>query len=610
MPEQRMGRSDIDVLGDPDGGDKIFVLPAGTAVTIIVDAGEAVDGNGVTFVEILTGDGLAGWVPSAALVLAPDPLGGTTSAGGGATGGATSGGETSGSATTVGGTMGGGTTVGGQGTGGPSGSGQAGGAQAGAGPFRALVAGGSFSSDPYDRKVPVAIRSNNPGAINASDWIKALPGYIARAETTPGNKTAIFSAPEYGVAAWWLLMQRYAGNGVRTLQGIINTYGGGQNYSEYVGFVAKKTGFALTKPIPLKGGDADLLAFAKAMFHYEAGRATPLLDAQILYGFGLGRGDVAAPPTIATGRGSEKTETQPIWTEIVVPPPAPVGTAPDTRSMDGVKALQDILIRLGYLDPPADGAFGRVTRWALGTFAADRGLSVNLPTGDLDPNTNLIDAPLAAALTAAQPLPLVAGADLAGRIARAMLKNGYWIARHPSCINIVYIEGMSLDEQPNDNRNNAFNDLRIVFRVGAGGVPRIEGKWDGTTEPGKHFTDQPMDPGGAFHIKFGQYKAWCLGEHHDHEALVQRGDIEGYRDPHKTYKRDYNYPVHGSGFGVNQHWGYDLPVNDLKNSSAGCLVGRTRDGHRAFMRLVKADARLIASPTYHFMTAIIPAGDL
>lgn len=597
MPGQWMGRSDIDVLGDPDGGDKIFALPAGTAVTIIVDAGEAVDGDGVTFVEILTGDGLAGWVPRAALMLAPDPLGGSSSTGTNTTGTNTTGGA-------AGGATGGGTG------GGQTGGGQTGGPQTGAGPFRALVAGGSFSSDPYDRKVPVAIRSNNAGAINASDWIKALPGYIARAETTPGNKTAIFSAPEYGVAAWWLLLERYAGKGVTTLQDIIDTYGGGQNYSEYVGFVAKKTGFARTKPIPLKGGDADLLAFAKAMFHYEAGRATPLLDAQILYGFALGRGETGAPPAVATGRGSEKTETQPVWTEIVVPPPAPTGTLPDTRSMDGVKALQAILIRLGYLDPPADGAFGRVSRWALRTFAADRGLSLTLPGGDLDPSTNLIDAPLAAALAAAQPLPLVPGTDLAGLIVKAMLKSGYWIARHPSCVNIVYVEGMGLDEKPNDNRNNAFNDLRIVFRVGADGVPRIEGKWDGTTEPGKHFTDEPMDPGGAFHIKFQQYKAWCHGTHHGHEALVQVGDIEGYRDPHKTYKRDYTYPVHGSGFGVNQHWGYDLPVNDLKNSSAGCLVGRTTAGHRAFMALVKADARFVASPTYRFMTAIMPAGDL
>src|SRR5262245_33969792 len=34
------------------------------------------------------------------------------------------------------------------------------------GPFRSLVPGGSFSPDPFDRNFPVAIRCNNPGAIN------------------------------------------------------------------------------------------------------------------------------------------------------------------------------------------------------------------------------------------------------------------------------------------------------------------------------------------------------------------------------------------------------------------------------------------------------------
>jgi hypothetical protein len=60
-------------------------------------------------------------------------------------------------------------------------------------------------------------------------------------------------------------------------------------------------------------------------------------------------------------------------------------------------------------------------------------------------------------------------------------------------------------------------------------------------------------------------------------SLRQAGEIEGYRDPHKTFKRDYNYPVRGSEFGVHQHWGYDLPHDNMGNSSAGCLVGRPMD---------------------------------
>ena len=63
----------------------------------------------------------------------------------------------------------------------------------------------------------------------------------------------------------------------------------------------------------------------------------------------------------------------------------------------------------------------------------------------------------------------------------------------------------------NDNRNNVFNDLRLVFRVKKNGEPVIVGKWEATTEPSRKWTLTPMNPGGAFHIKFGQYKAWIHG---------------------------------------------------------------------------------------------------
>ena len=92
--------------------------------------------------------------------------------------------------------------------------------------------------------------------------------------------------------------------------------------------------------------------------------------------------------------------------------------------------------------------------------------------------------------------------------------------------------------------------------------------------------------------------------HHTHEALIQAGEIEGYRDAHKTFNRDFNYPVHGSDFGVHQHWGYDLPHDDMGNSSAGCLVGCLTQGHREFMSIVLKDPRYKENPTYHFMTAI------
>jgi hypothetical protein len=468
--------------------------------------------------------------------------------------------------------------------------------------YRSLVPGGFYSSNPFDRRVPVSIRCNNPGAINGAAWERRYPGYVDTVETTPGNKTTIFEAPEYGVAVWWELLRRYKAAGADTLGGIINRYGGGQDYSAYIRFVTEKTGFTARKKVDLDD-DTVLLPFGKAMFHYEAGRASPLHDEQILYGLRFARSerahiDAGPPPVLLPPDYAVVTPAAAPAPEI----PLRAGATTDftLATREGVSALQSVLINCGLLDPPADGGYGQVTKWALGEFAQ----SVGLRVGDE------IKPELQAALLEARPLPLAPDEDLAGKIVRAMQKNGYWIARHPECVNIVYVEGINPDGSLNDNRNNVFNDLRAVFRVQGDGVPAIIDKWEGTTEPSRRWTLQPMNPGGAFHIKFGQYKAWIRGVHHTHEALVQVGEIEGYRDPNKTFKRDYNHPVRGSDFAVNQHWGYDLPHDDMGNSSAGCLVGRTTAGHRKFMSIVLADPRYRANPAYRFMTAVLPAGDL
>lgn len=464
--------------------------------------------------------------------------------------------------------------------------------------YRSLLPGGFFSSDPFDRTIPVSIRCNNPGAINGAPWERRYPGYVDTVETTPGNRTTIFETPEHGVAVWWELLRRYREAGATTITQIITRYGGGQNYSGYVNFVVAKTGFAANKNIDL-GDDGALLAFGRAMFHYEAGRRSPLHDDQILYGlaFARSRGAGAAPPAPVVDWLLQTPAGAP--TPTIPDPPANTGEL-TLSTREGVMAIQSALIKCGYLDPPADGAFGPVSKWALGQFAVDNNLQFD---------TNL-SADLKRALLRATPLPLTPDNSLAGRIVRAMEKNGYWIARHPACTNIVYIEGMDPNGTPNDNRNNVFNDTRLVFRLDGNGVPSIVGAWEATTEPSRKWTMEPMNPGGAFHIKFGQYKSWIKGWYHTHDALIQVGEIEGFRDPHKTLKRDYRYPVKGSEFGVHHHWGYDLPHDDMGNSSAGCLVGRATSGHRQFMSIVMQDPRYAANPGYRFMAAIMPVGDL
>src|SRR5215469_4217555 len=169
---------------------------------------------------------------------------------------------------------------------------------------------------------------------------------------------------------------------------------------------------------------------------------------------------------------------------------------------DIITRAQERLIQMGYLDPPADGVAGVISHWALratgykGTPTAENAEDILKQLEEMD------------------ELPLKPGDDLAGKIIKAMQKKGYWIARYPACVNIVYVEGMDPSGKPNKNEPNQFNDLRTVIRIEKDGTPKILGKWEATTEPGKYFTQNPMNPAGAARLAFGQYKAWSMGYHH------------------------------------------------------------------------------------------------
>lgn len=175
-------------------------------------------------------------------------------------------------------------------------------------------------------------------------------------------------------------------------------------------------------------------------------------------------------------------------------------------------------------------------------------------------------------------------------------------------VNIIYIEGMDTDGNLNGDEPNQFNDIRLVL----GSEMNLLGLWSATTEPGRWYTQNPMNRKGAARIAFGQYKAWAVGTHGNsepHEALVQVGEVVVYRDHNKDGIRTGDNIDRGL-FGINQHWGYDLPLSNIGLASAGCLVGRTRQGHREFMNIIKSDRRYEADRQYIFATTIIPADKL
>lgn len=274
---------------------------------------------------------------------------------------------------------------------------------------------------------------------------------------------------------------------------------------------------------------------------------------------------------------------------------------------DGMLTLQvqKRLAEIGVLDPPADGRFGPVSQWALaeflrrmlGTPAPDR-LGAEGARAMLDPEAGTL-------------FPLKPGDDFAGRVVGAMLARSDWVCRHPDCLNIVYVDGTDPDGTPNGNSHNKFEDARLLIRLDASGLPTLQAAWDATTEPGTfHVKTKKLNPEGAAHIVAGQYKAWSVGIHKAgtpsaHEALVQTDSVRISRDRNEDFDPTGDKTFTGM-FGINQHWGFDFAREDVRSASAGCLVGRTRNGHRQFMALLKADPRFRVNNSYRFMTSVLP----
>lgn len=199
------------------------------------------------------------------------------------------------------------------------------------------------------------------------------------------------------------------------------------------------------------------------------------------------------------------------------------------------------------------------------------------------------------------------------RILRYMRNQGYWIARSPRMRNIVYVEGMDANGIINKDEANQWNDRRIVFRIAPNGVPEMLVNDQSTTEPGKYYTWNPLNPNGAARIAFGQYKAWVVGLHNNKQpALVQRENVRLHRDLNKDGFRSASDPIDiGKTFGINQHSTKPgAPPEWVNSYSAGCLVGRRWAWHLAFLNIVKQDERYRQNQGYLFISTIISGDEL
>ncbi len=159
--------------------------------------------------------------------------------------------------------------------------------------YRSLIDGGFFSDDPSNMAIRRSIRTNNPGALNTASWTRAFPGFVGEQNDSENNNTAIFEAPEYGVAAWWTLMDRYRKQYRPEnfhLKNVLTRYSGGNTEvaTRYIAFVSAKAGIGSKVPLDIND-DFAMRKIATAFFHYEAGEPTPLSAAQISFGIEIGQ---------------------------------------------------------------------------------------------------------------------------------------------------------------------------------------------------------------------------------------------------------------------------------------------------------------------------------
>ena len=197
-----------------------------------------------------------------------------------------------------------------------------------------IETGGHFSSQPeqflsgtLNKRTVRALRTNNPGALNISNWQKLMPGYVGRThDDGSGNRTTIYLTPEKGVEAWHELIvvlyghkPDYIQNGTFSLSRLAKAYAGlsfstPDSHPAVAGYLAgwrkwsQRISESHLASDEIDPTDAEQLSrLAIAMFSHEASFATPLSSAQVRNGLDqaqlriTGPRDLAAAPLGAHG---------------------------------------------------------------------------------------------------------------------------------------------------------------------------------------------------------------------------------------------------------------------------------------------------------------------
>lgn len=179
--------------------------------------------------------------------------------------------------------------------------------------------------------------------------------------------------------------------------------------------------------------------------------------------------------------------------------------------------------------------------------------------------------------------PILTELNIQGKKAiKYMESKGYKVR----ALNIVYFEGLDADDMKtvNDDRLDYWNDTRTIIRNNGDVLMSCSA----TTEPGRYYRLNRMNPSGAAQLAFGQYlDAWQIGDHKGQDALVQCGKLTVYRDDNEDGIRAGDKVYVGDDFYINQHTTSNAP-DMIGRWGAGCLVGKYPGTHEKFMSICKS----------------------
>lgn len=153
-------------------------------------------------------------------------------------------------------------------------------------------------------------------------------------------------------------------------------------------------------------------------------------------------------------------------------------------------------------------------------------------------------------------------------------------------LNIIGLEGVNPDGTFNNDTPDQWNDLMVLLKF-VGGKPMIVWQGQSTTEPGRYYTDRPLNSAGAARLDTGFHdNLWSRGLHKGYSAMVQTGSARLVRDGNRNHSRDDKVSQE-NWKGVNWHTVYGgFSSISIGRWSAGCCVSINRPNFDKAMDII------------------------